>query len=78
LCKKSAIEGKTSNGAETYRTVSIYRIVDCCNEHSMESQAAKLNVERRTALLQKEEIENREKILELKEHEEIKPRSNAA
>jgi hypothetical protein len=31
----------------------------------MESQAAKLNVERRIALLQKEEIENRKKVLEL-------------
>jgi hypothetical protein len=30
----------------------------------MESQAVKLNVERRMALLQKKEIENRKKILE--------------
>jgi hypothetical protein len=45
-------------------------------------KAAKLNVEQRIALLQKEEIENRKKILELehafKENEEIKSRSNAA
>jgi hypothetical protein len=34
----------------------------------MDSQAAKLNVERPIALLQKEEFENRKKILQL-EHE---------
>jgi hypothetical protein len=44
LCRRSAVGGKTSNGAETYRTVSVYRSVECCNERSMESQAAKLNV----------------------------------
>jgi hypothetical protein len=48
----------------------------------MESQATKLNIERRMALLQKEEIENRKNIVELehalKDNEEIKSRSNAA
>jgi hypothetical protein len=65
LCRKSPVGGKTSNGAETYRTVSVYRSVDCCKERNLESQDAKLNVERRIALLQKEEIENGKKILEL-------------
>jgi tetrahydromethanopterin S-methyltransferase subunit G len=71
LCRRSAVE-----------TVSVYRSVHGCNERSMEIQAGKLNVERRMALLQKEEIENRKKILELelalKENEEIKSISNAA
>jgi hypothetical protein len=48
----------------------------------MENQAAKLNVERRMRLLQKEEIGYRKEIHELqhalKENEEIKSRSNAA
>jgi hypothetical protein len=48
----------------------------------MESQAAKLYVERQMALLQNEENENRKKILEmehaLKKNEEIKSRSSAA
>jgi hypothetical protein len=65
LCKRHAVGGKTSNGAETYRTISVYRSVDCCNERSMENQAAKLNVKRQMALLQKEAIENRKKIIEL-------------
>jgi hypothetical protein len=82
LRRTSAVGGKTSNGAETYRTVNVYRSVECCNERSMKSQVAKLNVQRRMALLQKEEIENRKNILELehafKENEEIKSKSNAA
>jgi hypothetical protein len=76
------VVGKTSNETATYRTLSGYRSVDCSNKRRRESQAAKLNVERRMALLQKEEIENRNKILEmehaLNENEEIKSRSNAA
>jgi hypothetical protein len=66
LCSRSAVGGKTSNGAETYRTTTTeLPLQDCCKELSMENQAAKLNVEQRMALLQKEEIENRQKILEL-------------
>jgi hypothetical protein len=65
LCRRSAVGGKTSNGAEIYRTVSVYRSVDCCNERRTKSQAAKLNVEQQMALPQKE-IENRKKILELR------------
>jgi hypothetical protein len=72
LCRRSAVGGKTSNGEETYRTVSVYRSVDCCNERSMENYAAKLNVEGRMALLQKEEIENRKKILEGERRNKVK------
>jgi hypothetical protein len=49
LCRRGAVGRKTSNRAKTYRKVSIYRRVDCCNERSIENQAAKLNVERRVA-----------------------------
>jgi transcriptional regulator of heat shock response len=75
LCRRSAVGGKTSNEADTYKTISVYQSVDCCNERSMASQVANLNVERQMALLQKEETDNRKKILELehalKENEEI-------
>jgi hypothetical protein len=65
--EESAVGRKTSNGAETYKTIRVYESVDFYDARGieMEDQAAKLNIERKMALLQKEEIENREKILEL-------------
>jgi hypothetical protein len=47
LCRKNVVGGKTSDGA-----ISLYERVDCYDERDMESQTAKVNVERKMALLQ--------------------------
>jgi hypothetical protein len=44
-----------------------YKSVDCCDERGIESQAAKLNVEIKMTLLQKEKSGNRKKILQLEQ-----------